>query len=197
MDTITLILSIIGALAWLPIVVTPIRDHFRKVQVVPLDTRLLINAASTSVDNVTKRGTILILVLNIYIRKTSIFAKNIEAKVTLRNQTQLKTELLNLYTTNAKNSDGSVSRFEVPREKEFNVSRIINADSDNIKYVAFLVENGAFDSIDEIEKIEMTFKYCNIFKKRVIIRSDEYPTFNSSALLSECEKIIYESKVQQ
>ena len=89
------ILSIIGAAAWLPIVFVPlinaIINHFRKLQATVLDARVLSDGKGISVGKKSiKTGTILLFVSNLFIKKTTIFAKNISIKVKLNNGAQKK-----------------------------------------------------------------------------------------------------------
>ena len=124
MEVVTLVLSILGALSWIPILIVPLFDHFRKINIVPLDVRIFTNATTISADKQNKKsGTILLLVLNIFICKTTIFARKIVATVKLKNGTVLKTELLSCSTLTSNNIDGTKSEFEIPEEREFSISR--------------------------------------------------------------------------
>ena len=98
-ETITLILGILGALAWLPIIGSSVIDHFRKLRIVSLDSYVLTNAEGISAGKKSKKtGTILMLALNLFIRKTTIFAKSILLTVELKNKTKLQAELLDFAT---------------------------------------------------------------------------------------------------
>ena len=70
-----------------------------------------------------------------------------------------------------------------------NSYRTIKADEDNLKFVAFLVESGSFQSIDDVEKLKFTIQYGAWFKKNVTVTSDEFPTFNSTKLLEKYEVV--------
>lgn len=187
-DSITFILSLLGALAWVPILFVPVFDYFRKMHIVPLDFRILTNAYGVSADKkLKKKGTILILVLNLFIRKTTIFSKKITAKVVLKNGTKLKTELLDFSTLTSNNDDGTKSSFIVPEGQEFNISRTVHADIDNLKYVSFLAENGAFETLEDIKEIELTLYFGKVFRKIVKISYEDFPKFNSVNLLDKYE----------
>ncbi len=188
MNTTTFILSIIGATAWLPVIFSPIINFFRKIQITLLDSITLINAVGVSKGNKEKKnGTVLMLVLNIYINKLTIFAKNISASITLKNGTKLKTELLDFSTLTSHNVNNTDSIFNIDKEMEFNISRTIYANVDNIKYVAFLVENGNFSSIDDIKEIKLYLKTGKYFSKKSTITNAEFPKFNSTHLIKKSE----------
>lgn len=191
-ELITLILSILGALAWIPIIGSAIIDHFRKLNIVPLDARVLTNAQGVSAGQKCKKnGTVLMLAINLFIRKTTLFAKTISLTVTLKNKTKLHTELLDFATLASNNDDGSTSVFDLPDGSGLNSYRTIKADEDNLKFVAFLVESGHFESINDIETMKITIQYSRWFKKTVTLSSDEFPRFNSTRLL---EKYQYKCK---
>ena len=187
----TEILSVVGALAWIPIIFTPVVNVFRKVQVTLLDSRILTKAtAIAAISKGHKSGTILMMALDFYINKITIFAKNISAIIVLKNGTKLKTELLDFSTLTSDNGDGTVSAFHVPMEHEMNVSRTICGCSDNIKYISFLVESGAFNSIDEIKEIDIYLSgFCKLFSKKVVIKNSDFPRFNTSHLLEQFEEV--------
>ena len=189
-ETITLILGILGALAWLPIIGSAVTDHFRKLRIVPLDSYVLTNAKGISAGKKSKKtGTILMLALNLFIKKTTIFAKSILLTVELKNKTKLQAELLDFATLSSNNNDGTISTFEIPQGSGLNSYRTIKADEDNLKFVAFLVESGSFQSIDDVEKLKFTIQYGAWFKKNVTVTSDEFPTFNSTKLLEKYEVV--------
>lgn len=187
-ETITLILSVLGALAWFPIIGSAVIDHFRKLRVVPLDSRVLTNAEGISAGKKSKKtGTILMLALNIFIKKTTIFAKSISLTVILKNKTKLQAELLDFATLSSNNNDGTTSVFVIPEGLELNSYRTIRADEDNLKFVAFLVESGTFQSIDDVEKLKICVQYGVWFKKKVTITNEDFPRFNSTRLLEKYE----------
>lgn len=186
------ILSVIGAAAWLPIIISPLINHFRKIHATILDIRLLTNGYGVSVDRKQKKkGTILLFASNIFVRKIPFFAKNIKVKVKLKNGAELNCELLDFSTITENNDDGTKNGFNVPSDKEFNISRTIQPDIDNIKYLAVLVESANFTDVADIEKIEIILSNCSVlqqfFSKKVTMHSKDFPVFNSTNLLKEVE----------
>ena len=194
----TEILSIIGAAAWLPIIFKPIIrgiiNCFRKVRVTALDSRVLTNATAVSVWNEEKiGGTILMLTVNLYIKDITLFAKKISVKVTLKDKTVSNCEMLDFSTITSHNDDGTESTFHVPIKEEFNISRTINPNVDNIKHIAAIVKSTTFSNIDEISEIEIRLFYrkkeCNLFSKKILLKPSDFPKFNSSHLIDSVEKV--------
>lgn len=193
----TEILSIVGAAAWLPIVFKPIIrsiiNYFRKVHIATLDSRILTDAKSVSVGRKEKiKGTILLLTVNLFIKDITLFARNMSVKVKLKDGTVSNCEILDFSTLKSNNDDGTESTFDVHVKDEFNISRTIHPNVDNIKFIAVLVKSATFSNIDEISEIEIRLFYrsikCNWFSKKVSIKQSDFPTFNSSHLLDTVER---------
>ena len=188
----TTIASVVGAAAWIPIIIKPICNYFRKIHIAPLDIRILTNAFGVSANRKEKKqGSILLLALNIYIKELPLFARNISATVILKNGAKLKTELLDFSTLTSNNDDDTKSIFNIHISQELNITRTIHPNIDNIKYVSFLVESANFRKPEEIDIIKLSLggnKWWN--RKTVKISCDEFPTFNSTQMFNGCEKII-------
>lgn len=194
----TEILSIFGAAAWLPIIFKPIiravMNYFRQLHIATLDSRILTNATSISVGRKEKiKGTIILLTVNFFIKDITLFAKNISVMVKLKDGTVSNCETLDFSTLTSNNDDGTESTFDVRIKDEFNISRTINPNVDNIKFIAVLVKSATFSNIDEISEIEIRLFYrnikCNLFSKRIILKPSDFPTFNSSHLLDTVERV--------
>jgi|GEM_PF-1856503 len=200
-DNWTEILSVVGAAAWLPIIFSTILNCFRKIHITVLDSRVLTNAFGDSVKKKQrKKGTILLLATNMFIKKTTFFARNILVDVQLKNGASLKTELLDFSGITSNNLDGTESTFDVSVKYEFNISRTLYGDEDNIKYIAVLVESANFSTLDEIDKINIHMSSSRIFKKlltkKITITSEDFPTFNSSHLIENVEHIHPKQKTE-
>lgn len=191
------LLSIVGAAAWLPIIFKPLVNHlinyFRKVQATVLDTRILTDGTSVSAINEQKKdGTILMLATNLFINNMTIFARNVTVKIKLKNGAYLNSEILDCSIITSNNNNGTKSFFTVPVENEFNISRTIHPNVDNIKYIAVLVESANFAKIDDISKIEIRLFYsrikCKIFSKKITVVQSDFPTFNSTNMFNMVEK---------
>ena len=192
MGKIAMYASFIGAAAWIPIIIKPICNYFRRVHIAPLDIRVLTDAFGVSANRKEKKiGTIILLALNIYIKESPLFAKNISSTVILKNGTKLKTELLDFSTLTSDNDDDTQSIFNIHMTQELNITRTIHPNVDNIKYVAFLVENANFKSPEEINKIKIRLgknKWLGV--KEATVLYDSFPKFNSTHMFDGCEKVI-------
>lgn len=193
------ILSLIGAAAWIPIIFTPILHYFLhyfdRLYVTVLGVRILTNGVGRSVSQKEeKHGTIVMLVLNWYIKSTTFFAKEINTKIKLKSGDLLNSEILDFSTLTSFNDNGTKSVFDIPLEQEFNISRTIHKSCDNVRYISLLVENGNFTKIEDIEEIIFTFyygkKHNKVSKKTVSIKYSDFPTFNSTRLIEKAERII-------
>lgn len=113
--------------------------------------------------------------------------------VKLKDGTVSNCETLDFSTLTSNNDDGTESTFDVRIKDEFNISRTINPNVDNIKFIAVLVKSATFSNIDEISEIEIRLFYrnikCNLFSKRIILKPSDFPTFNSSHLLDTVEQV--------
>lgn len=190
----TEILSVVGAAAWLPIVFSFILNCLRRIHVTVLDSRVLTNAFGVAAERKQKKkGTILLLATNMFIKNATFFAKKIFVDVQLKNGACLKTEILDFSGITSNNSDGTESTFDVSLKEEFNISRTLYPNEDNIKYIAVLVESANFSKVDEIEHINIRLcssrVFKNIFVKRITIKPEDFPTFNSSHLIDNVECI--------
>lgn len=190
----TEILSVVGAAAWLPVVFSFIFNCLRRIHVTVLDSRVLTNAFGVAAERKQKKeGTILLLATNMFIKNATFFAKKLFVDVQLKNGACLKTEILDFSGITSNNSNGTESTFDVSLKEEFNISRTLYPNEDNIKYIAVLVESANFSKVDEIDQINIRLcssKIFNkIFAKRITITSEDFPTFNSSHLIDNVERI--------
>lgn len=185
------VLSVIGALAWVPIIITPIVNTFRKVHATLFEGRVLSNGkAIPAGKKEAKGGTILLLCLDVFSKGVDFFPTEISAQIVLKGKTVSNATLLDCSTVIANNDDGTKSRFKIPLDMEWNVSRSIHKNSDNIKIVAFLVENVAFNQLYDIDEIEIVLCSSKLFKKKIKIQNDQFPFFNAPIVLSQYEEVL-------
>lgn len=189
MEMLTLLLSIVGASAWIPIIITPIIKSLRKVQANLLDFRVLTNGKGISVGKQKeKSGTIILMAINLFTKGIDYFPTHICAKVKLNSGTISNAELLDFSTIVSNNDNKTQSRYDVPINMEFNVSRTIQKNSDNIKCVSFLVEDASFTELSDIREIKIILHSGRIGKKTIKIHSSQFPVFNSTHILEKYEK---------
>ncbi|MCI9333053.1 MAG: hypothetical protein HFG05_12945 [Oscillibacter sp.] len=186
----TLVLSIIGASAWLPIIATPIINTLRKIQVALIDCEVLTSGIAISYDKKEKHGTILLLALNLYVESVDFFPTDISAKVKLLSGAVSNAVLLDGSTVVSNNGNGTKSKFKIPLEWEWNISRTIHHNSDNVKVVAFLVENIAFQQAQDIGTIKIILRSGKLSKKTIEINNSQFPHFNSSGMLFKYSEVL-------
>lgn len=189
------ILSILGASAWLPVVIIPLINHFSKIQATILDAHILVDGHSRAAyKDEEKIGTYLLLALNLFSSKLTLFARKIVVKVRLKNGAYLNAELSDFSSITSYNKDGSKNTFEVPIGQEFNVSRTIHQGVDNIKYIALLVENANFQYVQDISEIEIkiyfTSKCRELFSKKITLYLSDFPTHNPSHMIRRVVRYI-------
>lgn len=83
------------------------------------------------------------------------------------------------------------SSFDAPVKQEFNISRTIHPNVDNVKYVSFLVESNPNIRINEISNIEIRLYYSNIhckfLSKKIKITQNDFPSYNLSKMIDRVE----------
>ena len=178
-------LSIIGAAAWLPIIITPILHLFNKIHITVLTVGLVINTTVQPLyQHELKSGSCIMLAVNLFIKNTTFYAEKIEAVVTLKNGNSYNGEITDFSTIVYFENTIKTKRIDIPIEHEINVSRTIFSGCDNIKCMALFVERGKINDPTDIEKIKITFKSkrgIGIFSsKSVTIQKSDFPKLNSS-----------------
>ena len=171
-----LVLSIIGAAAWVPIIATPVINLFRNVSAILIDSRILTNGTGVSAEKKEKKnGTILILFINVHIKNVDFFPTDISAKIKLMSGAISNAVLLDCSTVVSNNEKGRRIIFTFPHDMEWNVYRTIHGNADNIKAVAFLAENAAFQQLQDIDEIEIILHKDKLLRKTIKIRHSQFP----------------------
>ncbi len=169
-------LSLIGALAWLPIVVELLMNLFRRVHGVYLDRHFIHDLKFTKVRNgkkTVKTGMVLILAINLFVYKQSFFPKKINCCVTLKNGAKHHSTL---YEGGIGYSDTEEPLrkyvFSFPQELNMNMKRAIFANQDNIRIIPFFFENLNMSNDENIKKIVITF-HGRIFNKKLTVKNTD------------------------
>ena len=170
----TLIISIIGALAWLPYIFNFIAKICSKPEGLLLNYVFLKNATSTSVNNREKRqGTIVLLKLNIFIKNIDIFCKKLSFIFKIKDK-YYNAELLDWHSTKMEDN-GQKYYFPIDESQDFNLDRMIRKDASNIKYIALMLENVNLENFEEeVQSIEISLK-----SKKILIVQNEFPKFGN------------------
>ena len=188
METLTFVLSILGAMAWLPIIIVPIVNHFRKVQANLFEFRMLSNGYGRSAgEQKVIEGAIIMLVVNLFIKNSDFYPTDVTAKVKLKNGKSYNAELSNISSIISANDDGTFSQFFIPKELEFNISRTIHMNDDNVKCIALIVDGINSLELNDLESIYLILSSGKCIKKEIIISNSRFPTFNCTRLLDGYE----------
>lgn len=180
----TLILSIIGALAWIPSLIQLsiqligyIKKHKRKIKMNVVDIKDIGKATvGDAYKTREKDGTILLLAANVFVPKESYYSEDIE--VTAFIETTGKTQLRKGILIDGEiiiHSEKESKLLNIPEENNFNLHREIICESDNVRAFAFMFEDSVF-SIRSIQKLEILFKGKP--NKKVVLHSYDFPVFN-------------------
>lgn len=183
-------LALIGALAWLPILIEIILNLFRKCHFVYLDKRFIYNVSVTFKNNgfsKTEDGMVFIMALNLFVYKYPFFPKKIECLLKLQNGAEHRAKLYEGklgYSDSEQQSGNHI--FNFPDVFNMNTSRAIFADKDNIRILPFFFENLNMKNDDSIKQITITF-YGRFFKKKITMKNADCEKMD---LISKYDKIV-------
>ena len=186
-----LILGIIGAMAWLPIIIAPLVNAHRKIRASLLECRIQTNGISISaITEEKKAGILALLVVNIFRKNTDYYPTSIRAVFQLKDGRKYNAEILDFSTITLNNKDGEscFSIFSIPVDMEFNVSRTIKGNADNIKAIAFLVEGATFESLSQVQEIRINLRSGRLNRRTIKIVAPDFPRFNSTRILGRFEE---------
>ncbi len=179
----TLILSIIGALAWVPIVIEYIKIKNRKIQGSIVDFFCIYDTKLTSYDGKeSKSGTLVLLLMNFFVAKESVYVNSIDATVTLTSGTTASVELIDGRITVDDDSNNPIEEVCIPDDMNLNLHREIIAEKDNIRIVPLLLINTTISNFDEIDCFSLKFNKSKQ-SKNVIIKREQFPKFNKNSIL--------------
>ena len=182
MDILSLVLSIIGAAAWVPIIINSIIEVFRKIHYVYLDRKIISDVVETKNVNGTviqKKGMNIILGLNLFVYGKPYFPHQISCEIVLKDgpvHTANNYEGTIRYTDTIKqpNNISMPIRYVLffPFNVNANVNRAVHSNIDNVRILPFFIENLNLQSDDNIKYIKIKFK-GRFFTKSIILNSDD------------------------
>lgn len=155
-----LLLSIIGAAAWLPIVIDWLISRFRNIHYILIDQGIVSNASVTYTKNnlqTVKTGMQIIIALNFFVYNKPFFPEKITCKLKLKNGAVHEAELY----------EGIITYYDIihqqhffnfPIEYDMNINRSIHCNTDNVRVLCFFFEDLNLHSDDNISEIEIVFK---------------------------------------
>lgn len=181
MELLALVISLVGAAAWIPAIVNLVQIKRRKVEGTIVDYRIIQDAKVEDSTRTKKEiGTILMLGINFFIADKSFFAKNYEINVSLSSGGKLKGIIVDGVLI--EHNDNEEFLFLNPLDFNFNLRREIVPDKDNIRIVSIMIQNANFDKIEQINEVEFIFKNEEKGKRKivksVIFKKEDFPEFN-------------------
>jgi len=183
MDVLALVLGLVGAFAWAPIIIDWILICHRKIYTNVVDDYMVTEAWVTTEDKKqTMKGTVLLIATNLFVSKKSYFVDNYNISVKLKSGTVSKAII----------TDGSISintpqgieYFRMPADYNFNLHREIISDKDNIRIFQVFLVNTQISNVHDIESITFNFKN-NTTSKELVIETADFPRFNRMKFLSK------------
>lgn len=183
-------LALIGALAWLPVLIEVILNLFRKLHFVYLDKHFVYNATATFKNNgisTVKKGMVFIMALNLFVYKHPFFPKKITCSIKLKNGAKHKTTLYEGglgYSDDQKPQRNHI--FSFPDSFNMNTNRAIFSDQDNIRVLPFFFENLNMENDENIEVITLIC-YGRFFKKKIQMQNTDCEKMD---FLSRYDKIV-------
>lgn len=183
-------LALIGALAWIPVLINILLNNLRRIHVVYLDKHFVYNVTFNSNVNgrsTVKTGMCFLIALNLFVYNYPFFPKRIKCNLTLKNGSKHSAELYEGGIAYSDTEDPPNNHiFLFPEQLNMNIDRAIFENTNNIRILPFFFENLNMENDENIEEIELFF-YGRTFKKRVTIRNDDCTRFK---FISQFDKII-------
>lgn len=171
-----MVLSIIGAAAWIPILIEIMLKIFRRIHCVYLDRHIVYNVTNTSFDNgrmTQSTGMIVILALNLFVYDKPYFPKEIKCEVKLKDNAVhegICSESVIEYTD--VQNPYKKHRFVFPVQSNINFYRSLTPNTDNVRILPFFIENINMRNDDNIKSITLKFK-GRILTKKIVIKHED------------------------
>lgn len=169
-------LALIGALAWLPVLIELIANSFRKVRYVYLDKTFVYNLIATFINNGVSRsqkGMMFIIALNLFVYKRPFFPKKVVCTLKLKDGAKHTAELYEGEIGYSDTQDPpKIHKYAFDDKLNMNMNRSIFADQDNIRVLPFFFENLNMENDENIEEIEIVF-YGRFIRKTIRMKTAE------------------------
>ena len=176
------LLSLIGAAAWGPSLFElwlrlkeKLAIRNRKIDVSTID----VCSKTKEIDN-EKSGFILLLMVNMFIPEKSFFIEKATANIRFCGNGHKKIKLIESSFISA------VKKFDtpifIPNEYNFNMHREIICERDNIRILAFEIDEIANSNVGNIEELELVFEGSE-GKKKVVITGKELKEHENTKVL--------------
>ena len=155
-----LLLSIIGAAAWIPIVIGWFIAGFRKIHFVYLDRHIVYNVTKKTkkYNTITEqKGMCLLVAVNLFVYGKPYFPKDISCEIKLKDGAIHKADA-HSGTIGYSDTNGDQHDIIIPPVNNIHINRIIDTNKNNIKILTFFVENLNMENDENIEYIKVKFK---------------------------------------
>lgn len=183
----TIFLSVLGACAWIPIIVIPFYKYSKKIRFKLLDYQILTDAKSKrSFCDEVYEGTILLLCLNLYNPGYDFFAAKTLVKVYTDNNTFNALPLE--YSNTICKENNNEYCFEIKEEQDFGKDMLIINNCKNIKFIAVFIPDSNISSEVFIKRIDIKFEENFFRKKHIKINKDDFPEIFSEGMINKTKK---------
>ena len=197
MEKWTFVLSVIGAAAWIPIAFVPIANHFRQIDANLFEFKVMTDCMLRPIGGTTyKRGVMVLMVVNMFIKNVDYYPVTVNAKIKLKNGDSHNAVLLD-YSAITSVDYGVPMRFNLPLHMEFNVSRTIRKNTDNVKCIALGIEGIEMLELNDVDEIIMEFNSDRINKKTVKISNTLFPLFNGTEFIETQKEGLRETQNEE
>ncbi|MDD5018530.1 MAG: hypothetical protein PHO15_10585 [Eubacteriales bacterium] len=176
MDVPTLIVSIIGACAWIPILITLLRKNRILGSIIDYDLVNMVDTSYRDKDGTTRTisGGYLVLGLSIFVTKNVFIFNDMEVKIVLSNGSMIEGKLVST-VLNLNEPDGSHSTFDIPIEYDLLCNKIFKSNAVNNFCLRILLEGHKISTPNEIEKIVLYFIKTKRNRKRLTFTKKDIP----------------------
>lgn len=182
-DEMLSILAIVVALV--PLVLEYFKTKNRKIYANVVDYNIITDATVHNFDDSEcRKGTLLLLAVNLFIPYKSFFVETQEITAQLNSGTISKAIITDGdLTINKNNKD---FEFVLPTDYNFNLHKEIICEQDNVRIFEIMLVDSTIGSIDDIKNIKFVFKNREC-KKTITLETKDFPNFNKMRFLSEFE----------
>lgn len=182
-------LPIIGALAWLPILINIFVKLLRKIHCVYLDKDFIFSATAHLVHHngvsTQKTGMVFMMALNLSIYNQSFFSQKITCTLKLNKGPKHKASLyVGSISYNDPQDPHETHFFDFPEAYDIDLHRTIYANQDNVRVLPFFFENLNMKNDENIKKIIIRFK-GSVFQKKIRIKNSDCSNHKVFALYNK------------
>jgi|GEM_PF-5166706 len=143
-----------------------------------------------------RKGLFILMVVNMFVKNLDYYPVTVKASIKLKEGKTYNAELLD-FSSIVSIDDEQPMCFHIPLELQFNVSRTIRKNTDNVKCIAFMIEGIEFLELKDIDEITMVFNPGTISKKTVRIPHAHFPVLNATEILEKHKKKLEDKRNEE